>query len=94
MVKGVKGECILYPCYFNASLSRNEGRRVPRTLGAKGPVINDIERALKRANVKFRVEEHHHPAYWMRHEGRIIAEWHEKKESLIKKVAQKLEVKR
>ena len=94
MVKGVKGECILYPCYFNASLSRSEGRRVPRTLGAKGPVINDIERALKRANVKFRVEEHHHPAHWMRHEGRIIAEWHEKKESLIKKVAQKLEVKR
>ena len=94
MVKGVKGECILYPCYFNASLSRSEGRRVPRTLGAKGPAINDIERALKRANVKYRVEEHHHPAYWIRREGRIIAEWHEKKESLIKKVAQKLEVKR
>jgi signal recognition particle subunit SRP19 len=94
MAKGVKGECILYPCYFNASLSRSEGRRVPRTLGAKGPVINDIERALKRANVKYRVEEHHHPAYWIRREGRIIAEWHEKKESLIRKVAQKLEVKR
>lgn len=94
MAKGVKGECILYPCYFNASLSRSEGRRVPRTLGAKGPVINDIERALKRANVKYRVEEHHHPSYWIRREGRIIAEWHEKKESLIRKVAQKLEVKR
>ena len=94
MAKGVKGECILYPCYFNASLSRSEGRRVPRTLGAKGPVINDIERALKRANVKYRVEEHHHPAYWIRREGRIIAEWHEKKESLIRKVAQKLEMKR
>jgi signal recognition particle subunit SRP19 len=94
MAKGVKGECILYPCYFNASLSRSEGRRVPRTLGAKGPVINDIERALKRANVKYRVEDHHHPAYWIRREGRIIAEWYEKKESLIKKVAQKLEVKR
>jgi signal recognition particle subunit SRP19 len=94
MAKGVKGECILYPCYFNASLSRSEGRRVPRTLGAKGPVINDIERALKRANVKYRVDEHHHPAYWIRREGRIIAEWHEKKESLIRKVAQKLEVKR
>jgi len=94
MAKGVKGECILYPCYFNASLSRSEGRRVPRTLGAKGLVINDIERALKRANVNYRVEEHHHPAYWIRREGRIIAEWHEKKESLIRKVAQKLEVKR
>ena len=56
--------------------------------------MSDIERALKRSNVKYRVEDHHHPAYWARHEGRIIAEWHDAKEALIKKVAQKLEVKR
>jgi hypothetical protein len=30
----------------------------------------------------------------MRREGRIIAEWHEKKELLIKKVVHKLEVKK
>ncbi|MCX6688844.1 MAG: signal recognition particle subunit SRP19/SEC65 family protein [Methanoregula sp.] len=94
MVKGTKGECILYPCYFNASLSRKAGRRVSIPLGAKGPVLSDIERALKRSNVKFRVEVHHHPAHWARREGRVIAEWHESKEALIKKVAHKLEVKR
>jgi signal recognition particle subunit SRP19 len=44
--------------------------------------------------VTFRIEEHHHPAHWMRREGRIVAEWHEGKEALIKKVAQRLEVKR
>lgn len=90
----VEGECILYPCYFNASLTRAEGRRVSRALGAKGPVLGDIERALSRSNIAFRVEEHHHPAYWMRHEGRVIVEWNDKKELLIKKVAQKLVVKR
>ncbi|MFY9800693.1 MAG: signal recognition particle subunit SRP19/SEC65 family protein [Methanoregula sp.] len=89
----VEGECILYPCYFNASYTRRQGRRVPLSRGAKAPVINDLERALKRASVTFRIEDHHHPAHWIRREGRIVAEWKEKKEALIKKVAQRLEVK-
>ena len=89
-----KGECILYPCYFNTAYSRSQGRRVSRSRGAKAPVISDLERALKHAGVMFRVEEHHHPAHWMRREGRIVAEWGESKELLIKKVAQRLEVKR
>jgi signal recognition particle subunit SRP19 len=88
------GERILYPCYFNAGYSRDEGRRVPRNLGAKGPVLTDLERALDRLGVKYRVEELHHPAQWTRHEGRIVAEWTGAKETLIKKVAQKLMVRR
>jgi len=85
------GECILYPCYFNAAYSRALGRRVPRNLGVKGPVLTDLERALKRSNIAYRVDDHHHPAHWTRKEGRIIAEWTESKEVLIRKVAQKLE---
>jgi len=69
-----------------------EGRRVRKSLAVKAPVITDLERALKRVGVKFRVEEHHHPAHWARREGRVVAEWTEGKELLLKKVAQKLEV--
>ena len=90
----VQGECILYPCYFNTSLMRSEGRKVSRNIGAKGPVLSDLERALNRAGVKYRVEEHHHPAHWARHEGRVVAVWTDSKTALLKKVAQKLEVKR
>jgi signal recognition particle subunit SRP19 len=67
---------------------------VSRNHAVKAPVIGDLERALKRANVTFRIEDNHHPAHWMRHEGRIVAEWQDSKEALIKKVAQRLEVKR
>jgi signal recognition particle subunit SRP19 len=59
----------------------------------KALVISDLERALKRAGVPCRVEDKHHPAHWMRREGRIVAEWKERKEVLIKKVALRLEVK-
>lgn len=90
----VKGECTLYPCYFNASYSRRQGRRVSLIRAVKAPVITDLERALKRAGITFRLEDHHHPAHWIRREGRIVAEWAEGKEALIKKVAQRLEVKR
>jgi signal recognition particle subunit SRP19 len=90
----VKGECILYPCYFNAAYSRRQGRRVSLSRGTKAPVINDLERALKRIGVTFRIEDNHHPAHWVRREGRIVVVWQEGKEALIKKVAQRLEVKR
>jgi signal recognition particle subunit SRP19 len=87
----VEGERILYPCYFNAGYSREEGRRVPRNLAAKAPVLNDIERSLRNIGIKYRIEEHSHPSHWERHEGRIVAEWPGKKEALIKKVAQKMD---
>jgi signal recognition particle subunit SRP19 len=89
-----KGERILYPCYFNAALSREEGRRVPHSLGVKGPNVGDIERALKRLSISCQIEEHHHPTHWSRHEGRVVATWTGKKEALIMKVARALEVRR
>ncbi|HSA38775.1 MAG TPA: signal recognition particle subunit SRP19/SEC65 family protein [Methanoregula sp.] len=89
-----QGECILYPCYFNAGYSRREGRRVRKSLGVKAPVITDLERALKRAGVHYRIEDHHHPAHCARREGRIVAEWTDGKELLIKNVAQKLEARK
>jgi len=89
-----EGECTLYPCYFNAAYKRSEGRKVPRGLAAKAPVLTDVERALRRLGIQYRVEDHHHPAHWARREGRIIAECKGSRTAFIKKVAQKLEVKR
>lgn len=87
-------EHILYPCYFNATLQRRQGRRIPYHAGGKAPSLADIERSLRQLGIKFRVEDHHHPAYWMRREGRIVAEWKESKGSLIRKVAQRMGEKR
>jgi len=89
-----QGERILYPCYFNAAYSRAEGRRVPRNLGIKGPALTDLERVVRKLGLTFRAEEHHHPQHWIRHEGRLVVAWTGSKEELIRKVAQKLEVKR
>ena len=71
--------------------------------GAEGPArrsasrdrsSTDIERALKKAGYPSRVEEHHHPAHWTRHEGPGHCGMADKKEPLIRKVAQKMEVRK
>jgi signal recognition particle subunit SRP19 len=80
-------ERILYPCYFDVTLQRREGRRVPRNLGVKSPELTAIEAVLRKMKVPHRVEEHHHPARWAEHEGRIVAEWDGSKGDLIRKVA-------
>ena len=44
-----KGEriVVLYPEYFDASLSRKEGRRVPKRLAVSTPKLEDIEKAAR-----------------------------------------------
>jgi signal recognition particle subunit SRP19 len=90
----MKGERILYPCYFNANLMRGQGRRIPRSRAVKDPSLADIERAVKRCGVRYRTEQKSHPAFWWKREGRIVVAWEHGKEQLLKKVAGFLEVKR
>jgi signal recognition particle subunit SRP19 len=90
----LSGERILYPCYFDASLGRSSGRRVPAGLAVKGPTLQDLERALKRERLSFRAEEKHHPAHWTKREGRLIVAWEGPKEDLLRRVAKALDMKR
>ena len=81
---------IHYPCYFDAKLMRNEGRRVPREQAVFAPAIPDIERALASCGVKYRREKKSHPSWWWRHEGRVIADCEGPKTELLCKVATEL----
>ena len=87
----MKGERVLYPCYFNASITRGEGRRVSRRLAVKSPTLGNLERALRKVRLTYRVEQKHHPAMWDKKEGRVIVTWKESKEKLLKRVAQVIE---
>ncbi|KUG19568.1 MAG: signal recognition particle subunit SRP19/SEC65 family protein [Methanomicrobiaceae archaeon] len=90
----MSNERILYPCYFDASLKRREGRRVPRSMAIKSPTITDLANAAKKAGLTYRVEEHSHPACWTSRDGRIAVAWDESKEALLKRVARHLEAKK
>jgi signal recognition particle subunit SRP19 len=90
----MKGQRILYPCYFDAGLTRGEGRRVPRSRAIKEPTVADIEKAVKRCRLMCRTEQKSHPAYWWKHEGRIVVNWEQGKEKLLATVAGALEGRR
>ncbi len=86
----MKGERILYPCYFNSALRRGEGRRVSLSRAIRDPTLADIERAAKKAGLVFRAEPKHFPARWWLKEGRIVVQWSEGKEKLLRKIASHL----
>ncbi|HVP93545.1 MAG TPA: signal recognition particle subunit SRP19/SEC65 family protein [Methanoregulaceae archaeon] len=90
----MKGERILYPCYFDATLRRREGRKVPLSKAVRNPGLPDIETALKKNGVKYRIETKPHPAHWSEREGRILAEWDKSKGELLKRICSKLDVRK
>lgn len=89
-----KGERIVYPCYFEAGLGRREGRRVPVALAVHSPTLNDIEKALKRLKIEYRVEPKHHPAHWDKRGGRVVVLFKGKKTDLLRRIAGILERRR
>jgi signal recognition particle subunit SRP19 len=90
----MRKERVLYPCYFKASLTRRQGRRVPVSDAVEHPTTREIAKALNKLNIECRVEEAHHPGHWLSREGRVIAMLDVKKEELIHKVAQALKGKK
>jgi signal recognition particle subunit SRP19 len=90
----MKGERILYPCYFDLARRRSEGRRVPKATAVSDPGLADLERAAKKLGVTFRTEAKPHPAQWMKREGRLVVAWEGSKEELLKNMAKKMERKR
>ena len=82
----------LYPSYFNAELTRSEGRRVNKSLAAASPNLAQVARAAKQCGVTVLDEERDalHPARWFSREGRLRVEYEGSKEELLQKIARKL----
>ncbi|MDR0439300.1 MAG: signal recognition particle subunit SRP19/SEC65 family protein [Methanocalculaceae archaeon] len=82
----------LYPCYFDAELTRTEGRRVAKTLAVTSPNLAQIRRAAKLCELTVLDEELdvRHPAHWFFHDGRLQIDYKGSKEELLQKIAHKL----
>lgn len=81
---------ILYPCYFNAKLSRKEGRRVAKTAAVCDMNRAALSRAVRAAGLIPVEETKNHPSRWFTSEGRVLVEFAGSKEELLKKIADKL----
>ncbi|MBP2133088.1 signal recognition particle subunit SRP19 [Methanomicrobium sp. W14] len=86
----MKSERILYPCYFNESLSRADGRRVSKSCAVKNPTAKAVAVAAEKLGLKASVEQKSHPSRWLLKEGRVVVGWEKSKEILIKNIAVKM----
>jgi signal recognition particle subunit SRP19 len=79
---------VLWPEYFDKSLTKNAGRRVPQKLAVSSPTVDDIAKAAKRLKMKPKIENNKaYPGRWWRKSGRVLVRADEKKTKVIRRVA-------
>jgi signal recognition particle subunit SRP19 len=63
---------IIWPMYFDASVSRSLYRRVPLSLSVKNPRAEQVTEAARRLGWSAVIEPGEHPAFWWRKTGKVI----------------------
>ena len=82
---------VLYPRYFDARLSRAEGRRVPESMAVKSPDAQWIENAARKLGLEPEVEEKKaHSSVPFEKVGRVLVAKKGSKETVIKLVAERM----
>lgn len=83
---------IIWPIYFDKTLSRSEGRRVPLRLSSRSPTVERLSKAAQRLGWHVKVEVAAHPRMHWKKTGRLIVKPDRSlsKQHVIKLLAQEL----
>lgn len=82
---------VVYPVYFERSISRKQGRRVTKDRSFDNVKLEDLIHAAKKIGLKYTEEKkRHHPARWWLEEGRILVNTDLAKEKLLRKIGDAL----
>ncbi|GAD51588.1 signal recognition particle [Halarchaeum acidiphilum MH1-52-1] len=66
-------ENVIWPAYFDATLSRREGRRVPRSLAVDDPTVDEIAQAVGQVGYDAVIErEKAYPRRGWTESGRVL----------------------
>lgn len=84
-------KAIIWPVYFDASKTRNEGRRVPKSQAVQSPRILEIKEVVDKLGLKNEVNlEAHYPKMPWAKTGMLLVEKKEAKERIIQRIAKQL----
>lgn len=81
---------MLYPEYFDAKLSKSQGRKIPKKIAIQNPNVELIEIIAKKMNLNPIVEDKHYSKNWFERRKRVVIDKKGKKLELIKKIAEEL----
>lgn len=83
---------VIWPIYFDGSVSRSYCRRVPLSLSVKNPTAELVAEAARKLGWKAEIEPGSHPAFWWKRAGKVIIDPGKpmKKSEVIRLLAQEL----
>lgn len=91
MVSRGEDKYVIWPIYFDKSVSRSEGRKISKKQAADNPSLEDISKAAKSLGLKPIAEKNAgFPSRFWKKEGRILVDKKEPKSKILKKIASKL----
>jgi signal recognition particle subunit SRP19 len=91
MVSRGEDKYVIYPIYFNKSISRFSGRKIPLKNAVDNPTIENIAEAAKSLglNPVLEKEAAHSSKNWKK-DGRLLIDKKDKKIKLLRQIANRL----
>jgi signal recognition particle subunit SRP19 len=84
-------QAVIWAAYFDANISRENGRRVPKKLALPAPDIDKIYAIAKSLNLNPVLEkDKRYPSRWWESRGRVIVDKRQSKGDIIKIIAKRL----
>jgi len=88
MLREKKGFVIVYPEYFDSTLTRSDGRKLQKSLCMPSPTIENLIHAVKKLKLEYEIErEKHYPSQAYRRRGRILVKKNGKKMEMLVAIA-------
>ena len=86
---------VLYPAYFDSGRSREEGRRVSKSLAVPAPKVDEIHAAARSLGLQSLIDpdKAHSSTPWEK-EGRVLIQGNYVKTSVVRRIAEKLKADR
>lgn len=80
-------EIVIWPAYFERSLPRSAGRRVPIDAAVK--VSKDLlERAIEKSGYSYEIVKKKYPRFWYEHDYAFLIDTNEPKTKVIRKISE------
>ena len=86
-----KGMIVLWPIYFDSTVTWGKGRRVPKAIAIRAPKTEDIVKAAVSVGLKAELQPSvAHPRYPWINTGYVLVESKEPKAMVLKLIASKM----
>jgi len=81
---------VIYPAYIDSSLSRKEGRRIPKSIAVHNPRVEEIVRAAEELGLNPVIEDSRYPKFWWKYKVRVIVDKVDSKQRILRMIAEKI----